>query len=334
MENPIKATHFSSWKLPFSDSRRCAGRHADTSSGESTLGRLSGEPFVEGLICTLSSGYLAKQLQWPSHPAIDGPDISLLELYIDFVITTNSRTPRNIFTKAQRDKLTAPNYVLDDIEKRADVQSTTLGAQTQTWCKAITWLLKFTDQKVFPSALKKKAVSINRIGSSATMKGLEVRPRLVNNDAVIQHLREFFNTDSGMNRSLDRNFDWNAGTTPIHPVELNVPFAQRARAIRRARPLIPSPPQISCFLNYVIFLATVVLTVRQLTVRLPTSHAGIQCKSRKNPVVRREPRSQGYSYSLLNGEPRSYLEFSNHLIAVPFPLVICYIKRWFKSPLK
>jgi len=31
-------------------------------------------------------------------------------------------------------------------------------------------------------------------------------------------------------------------------------------------------------------------------------------------VVRREPRSQGYSYSLLNGEPRSYLEFSNHLI--------------------
>ena len=53
-------------------------------------------------------------------------------------------------------------------------------------------------------------------------------------------------------------------------------------------PLIPSPPQISCFFNYVIFLATVVLTVRQLTVRIPTSHAGIQRKSRKNPVVRRE----------------------------------------------
>ena len=108
-------------------------------------------------------------------------------------------------------------------------------------CKAITWLLKFTDQKVFPSALKKKAVSINRIGSSATMKGLEVRPRLVNNDAVIQHLHKFFNTDSGMNRSLDRNFDWNAGTTPIHPVELNVPFAQRARAIRRAPHTFASP---------------------------------------------------------------------------------------------
>jgi hypothetical protein len=52
-----------------------------------------------------------------------------------------------MFTKAQRDKFTAPNYVLDDIEKRADVQSTTLGAQTQTWCKAITWLLKFNRPK-------------------------------------------------------------------------------------------------------------------------------------------------------------------------------------------
>jgi hypothetical protein len=50
--------------------------------------------------------------------------------------------------------------------------------------------------------------------------------------------------------------------------------------------------------NYVIFLATVVLTVRQLTVRIPTSHAGIQCKSRKkNPVVRRELVTSGYPYS-------------------------------------
>ena len=124
--------------------------------------------------------------QWPSHPAANGPDISLLELYIDFVITTNSRTPRNIFTKAQRDRFTAPCYILDDIEVRADVQCSSLGAQTQTWCKAITWLHKFTNGEVFPSALKKKAISINRIGSSATMKGMEVRPKLVNNDDVIQ----------------------------------------------------------------------------------------------------------------------------------------------------
>ena len=34
------------------------------------------------------------------------------------------------------------------------------------------------------------------------------------------------------------------------------------------------------------------------------------------PVVRRELRSWGYSYFLLNGEPRSYLEFPNHLVVV------------------
>ena len=32
------------------------------------------------------------------------------------------------------------------------------------------------------------------------------------------------------------------------------------------------------------------------------------------PVVRRELRSWGYSYFLLNWEPRSYLEFPNHLV--------------------
>ena len=134
----------------------------------------------------------------------------------------------------QRDRYTAPCYILDDIEERADVQCTTLGAQTQTWCKAITWLHKFTDGKVFLSALKKKAVSINRIGSSATMKGMEVRPKLVHNEAVIQSLHKFFNTETGMNRSLDRIFEWNTGIIPTHPDELHVPFQERAKAIRRA----------------------------------------------------------------------------------------------------
>ena len=76
---------------------------------------------------------------------------------------------------------------------------------------------------------------MNRIGSSAaTMKGMEVRPKVVNNDDVIQHLHSFFNTETGMNRSLDRVFAWNAGITPAHPDEVNVPFHERAKAIRRA----------------------------------------------------------------------------------------------------
>ena len=34
----------------------------------------------------------------------------------------------------------------------------------------------------------------------------------------------------------------------------------------------------------------------------------------ENPVVRRELRSYGYSYSPLNGELRSYQEFPNHIL--------------------
>jgi len=33
-----------------------------------------------------------------------------------------------------------------------------------------------------------------------------------------------------------------------------------------------------------------------------------------NPVVRRELRSYGYSYSLFNGELRSYQEFPSHIL--------------------
>jgi hypothetical protein len=34
------------------------------------------------------------------------------------------------------------------------------------------------------------------------------------------------------------------------------------------------------------------------------------------PVVRRELRSYGYSYSLLNGELRSYQELPNHILVL------------------
>ena len=34
------------------------------------------------------------------------------------------------------------------------------------------------------------------------------------------------------------------------------------------------------------------------------------------PVVRRELRSYGYSYSLLKEEPRSYQEFPNHILDI------------------
>ena len=79
-------------------------------------------------------------------------------------------------------------------------------------------------------------------------------------------------------------------------------------------PLIPSPPQISCFLIIWFFWPQWCWRYVNWPSASPRLTLGFSAKAAKNPVVRREPRSQGYSYSLLNGEPRSYLEFPNHLI--------------------
>ena len=56
-------------------------------------------------------------------------------------------------------------------------------------------------------------------------------------------------------------------------------------------------------------------------------------------MVRRELRSYGYSYSLLNGEPRSYQEFPNHILGDPLwdllfpnfcrkPRRLQWLKKW------
>jgi len=53
----------------------------------------------------------------------------------------------------------------------------------------------------------------------------------------------------------------------------------------------------------------------QLIPRMPND-AWDKTEKPKNPVVRRELRSYGYSYSLLNGELRSYQEFPNHILVL------------------
>ena len=177
--------------------------------------------------------FWARQLVWPSIQFPSLPDISLLELYVDFMCTTGSKVPKNIFTKAQRDKYTAPNFILEDLELRADAAATTLGAQMQTWSKCIAWLVTFAPG-LFPTCLTHKSHSITLIGSSATMRGMNARPRMVHGPVVLDLLNNYFCTSTGYNRTLNRIFETPPVEIPAHPQELNVPFCNRAKDIRNA----------------------------------------------------------------------------------------------------
>ena len=72
------------------------------------------------------------------------------------MLTTGTCTPVNIFTKAQRDRFTAPCYVLQDLQVRADCQAATLGSQTQVWTKSLCWLMQHSPMFFFPVQVRKK----------------------------------------------------------------------------------------------------------------------------------------------------------------------------------
>ena len=161
-------------------------------------------------------------------------DISMLELYMDYRILTNSIVPRNVFTRRERDQHTAPCYILEDIENLADTCTRTLGDQMMVWAKCLSWLHKVVPHKVIPSRLTSKAKSLSALGSSATAKGFATRPKLCYPNEVQATLFNYFNTSTGHNRKLNRVLDHPKVNSefPAWPPDLEVPFLQRAKLIR------------------------------------------------------------------------------------------------------
>ena len=67
----------------------------------------------------------SNQLLWPSEGHNNSRDISFVELYIDFMLSSGSRAPRNIFSSS-RDKYGFRNFVLNDIGTLADAEPLSL----------------------------------------------------------------------------------------------------------------------------------------------------------------------------------------------------------------
>ena len=71
-----------------------------------------------GQFVFLCGGHMwARQLLWTQDPGVG--DVSFWELYIDFVLATETRAPRNIRNTKQRNQ-NIPHWHLDDIFLRAD----------------------------------------------------------------------------------------------------------------------------------------------------------------------------------------------------------------------
>ena len=117
-----------------------------------------------------------RQLRWPGPQSPESRTISALELYIDFCLTTKSLAPVNVVPKHQRTSGKQIRYELRDMSVQADMAERSLTTQSQTWSRALQWLLRnnpeMTDLKWV------KGHSMSTVGFYQQFASLDRRPRL------------------------------------------------------------------------------------------------------------------------------------------------------------
>eukprot|EP00438_Fugacium_kawagutii_P007385 Skav202176 [mRNA] locus=scaffold3078:33949:37509:- [translate_table: standard] len=163
-------------------------------------------------------------------------DVSFLELYVDFCLTTSTVVPVNVFDKKQRDKYTCYKYVLPDKDVRVDYATRTLSVQHQLWSKILQWLHHQCPGIFFPAGIQQKCLSLQSIGCSRAHQGFNRRPILNQRWDAAQLLRDFFITPTGTVRSLDRVLNIPVrGQPEVLPHWCDTPFTACVAGIRRAK---------------------------------------------------------------------------------------------------
>eukprot|EP00438_Fugacium_kawagutii_P018405 Skav225054 [mRNA] locus=scaffold3690:14004:15914:- [translate_table: standard] len=174
-------------------------------------------------------------LRWDSSPHA-GCDISFVELYIDFCLTTSSRAPVNVFSTQERQKYGYYNFALMDLETRADVAVQNLAQQTETWTRSILWLHKHCPQKFFPANVISRSISLSKLGCSSWHKAFDRRPILHHGFRAAHILHKYFCSGHGTHRNFSKVLDMAFDAKPAEvPAWLLVPFHARVAYMRRSK---------------------------------------------------------------------------------------------------
>ena len=138
-------------------------------------------------------------LQWD----FEADNVSILELYFDFAIWTQSYVPILLHIGAKGPKGPVKTFVLKDQATIADIQDTKLSTQSVTWHRVIKWLLGVWNDCPFgDGALFVR--SLHRYGYSIPHLGLVGRPAFRAGSQVHRAVLGYFHTSSATLRSLSR----------------------------------------------------------------------------------------------------------------------------------
>ena len=148
----------------------------------------------------------ASQLNWcGENQCTCSTDISLVELYIDFSLFTGTQVPVCIVDKSAKDRYLKHRWLLRDECVEADmVGNRTLADQTHVFSRAINFLQKIEHTKLWSHEFVARAESLQHLGSSQWHKGIKCRPQLTCGNEAAGILREFFCTEVGTKRTLNR----------------------------------------------------------------------------------------------------------------------------------
>ena len=131
-----------------------------------------------------------------------GKDISFVELYVDFMIFTKSRTPICFPNPKGWDRSNRSIWKLQDMDVEADSKGVqTLGTQVNIFTRAIKFLLKENFFQ-WPSKHCDVARSLAKIGFSSWHRGICCRPVLTCGNQSAITLRKYLISDKGTMRDL------------------------------------------------------------------------------------------------------------------------------------
>ena len=134
-------------------------------------------------------------LQWPQAHTARTQGVSLLELYVDFVVYSQSESPINDQKKGFK-----ANYYLLDGDPLLQEAGAPLHKHTKSWMTFWKWVV--TNQVVDAPIVWDDPKPISHVGYSLRGAGFTVRPRLTNNEITMRWLWAYFHPSSGRRRNL------------------------------------------------------------------------------------------------------------------------------------
>lgn len=160
-------------------------------------------------------------------------DVSLVELCIDFSLFTGTQVPVCIVDTKAKDRYLKHRWLLKDDCCEADMMGNrTLAEQTHVFSRAVNFLQKDARTRLWKHDFVKRATSLQHLGSSQWHKGVRCRPQLTCGDEAAKLLREFFCTENGTKRSLNRVLAIKKKPI-VDPVILNVTFEERLPFLKK-----------------------------------------------------------------------------------------------------